>query len=87
MKRQRKILHFVIMALISLLERRNEHQMIIGAVSNDSMIEIGKIKSKYIAKICPANWGSILKSLCMRSRAGFNRHHSKIIISSFTILH
>jgi len=58
---------FVIMSLISALEKRNEHNMNIDTVFDDSMIEINKMQTKDIAKIKLTNWSFILKSICMRS--------------------
>lgn len=57
---------FVIRSLISFLEKRNEHHMMLDTVFDDSMVEISRMQAKDIAKIEAANWGSILKSLCMR---------------------
>jgi hypothetical protein len=71
MKRQRKILHFVIMALISLLERRNEHQMIIGAVSNDSMIENRKDKIKIYCKNLSSKLGIHSKKFMYEKQSWF----------------
>jgi pentatricopeptide repeat protein len=58
----------VIMSLISVLEKRNEHYMNADTLFDDLMTEIDKMQAKDIAKMRAANWSRILKSLCIRSR-------------------
>jgi pentatricopeptide repeat protein len=57
---------FVVMALISNFGKRNEHQEKLDTFLDDLMIEIDKMQERDIAKVGVANWGSILKSLCLR---------------------
>jgi pentatricopeptide repeat protein len=59
---------FVVMALLNVLEKSNEHHMIIDTILNDLLIKIDNIQAKDIEKIKSENWGSILKTLCIRGR-------------------
>jgi pentatricopeptide repeat protein len=58
----------VIMTLLNVLEKSNQIHMKIDSVFNDLLIKLQKMEPSDIAKAKTANWGSILKILCMGSR-------------------